>query len=141
MKLSFRVGSIPVRIHASILLTGVLLGIGSAGEDPARLVLWVAIVVASILNHEFGHALMGMSFGLKPEIDLYAMGGLTSWSQGRRLVWWRSVLVSVAGPGVGLFVAGVLIALFGVTSFFGYSGAGLYPPTNAFAYEARESAI
>lgn len=106
--MQFRLGSIPVRIHASFFVMAVLLG-ATGDRDPTRIAIWVGIVAASIFVHELGHAMMGRAFGLAPAIDLYAMGGLTSWPQGKEVSNGKRVAISLAGPGVGLAVAAVLM--------------------------------
>lgn len=107
--MQFRFGSIPVRVHASFFVMAVLLG-AVGGQEPVHIVISVAVVCASIFVHELGHAFMGRAFGLEPAVELYAMGGLTSFAPGRALPYGRRILISLAGPAVGLVVAGLLLA-------------------------------
>ncbi len=104
--MSFRIGSIPVRIHPWFWLTALLLG--GNFRDPRVIAIWIAIVFVSVLVHELGHAIAGMAFGLSPQIDLHGMGGTTSWATGRPLGHGRSIVVSVAGPLAGMSIALVL---------------------------------
>ncbi len=105
--MGFRIGSIPVRIQFSFFLIAIF--VSSSLERPDAIAVGVAVVFVSILLHELGHALMGKVFGLDPEISLGGMGGLTSWSTGRNLSHWKSILVSLAGPFTGFFAYGALI--------------------------------
>lgn len=105
--LSFRLFAIPVTIHPSFLLIAGLLGLSSG-----RLVLlfaWVGIVFFSILIHELGHALTARAFGAEVEIQLNAIGGLTSWSiDDGELGPGRRALVAAAGSGVGVLFGGMV---------------------------------
>jgi stage IV sporulation protein FB len=107
---SFRIGSIPVRIHATFFITSVFLSgaVSTRNIALAEVVTWMSVVLVSVMVHELGHAMMGKAFGLAPEIDLHGMGGTTSWQSGRRLTTLQSIAVSVAGPGVGLVLGGAL---------------------------------
>lgn len=98
--MSFRLGSIPVRIQPWFWLTALLLG-GNL-KDPRVIAMWVAIVFVSVLVHELGHAFAGIAFGLVPQIDLHGMGGTTSWVTGKPLGHGRSIVVSLAGPLLGI---------------------------------------
>ncbi|MEI7892241.1 MAG: site-2 protease family protein [Myxococcales bacterium] len=109
MTLAFRLGSIPVRIHGSFFLTTLLLAAGRMNQ-PKLLLIWTLIVLGSVLLHELGHAVAGHLFGLAPEIDLHAMGGTTSWTWGRGVSDGKSIAISLAGPAVGLVLAGVVLA-------------------------------
>lgn len=101
--MGFRLGSIPVKIHFSFFMTAVLLS--GRWNDPALVAEWAAVMLVSVMIHELGHALMGRAFGLAPRIDLHGMGGTTSWTQARGTITpAKSVLISVAGPGVGILV-------------------------------------
>jgi Zn-dependent protease len=105
---SFRLGSIPVRVHFSFLLVVAMLGAGSTGRS---LLAWVVVVFASVMLHELGHAVVGMTFGLAPQIDLVGLGGLTSWTGGRdELTTPKRVAISLAGPAVGVTIGVALKA-------------------------------
>ncbi len=102
----FRLAGFPVEIHPSFFILAVLLGLGAG--DVRLILLWVAVVFVSILTHELGHAIVGRSYGLQPQIRLYSMGGLTSWSSGRGLTPRQSILVSLSGPAAGLALGGLV---------------------------------
>jgi Zn-dependent protease len=103
----FHVGSIPVQVHPWFLLTAAMLGAGDSTQL-VPLVVWVAVVFVGVLLHELGHALAGKAFGLDPEIDLLAFGGLTSWRGGgkRGIGTAQRVAISVAGPFTGIAIGG-----------------------------------
>jgi Zn-dependent protease len=115
MDLNFRIARIPVHVAPTFFLTALFLG--GLGGDLGRAVVWVAVVFASVLAHELGHAAAGSLFGLRPTIDLHAMGGTTSWSGAsgasgaRRPSIARRVLISVAGPGAGFALAVVVLCV------------------------------
>jgi Zn-dependent protease len=100
--LRFRIGRIPVEVHPGHFLMAALLGYQALGSADARLVLWVAVVFVSVLLHELGHALMGRFFGYRPAIQLVWTGGFTQPNAGAPIPWHRDVLLTLAGPGLGL---------------------------------------
>jgi Zn-dependent protease len=102
---------IPIKIEPSFFVISALLGLSRA-RDLTLLLEWVVVVLVSILVHEFGHALVGRAFGLAPQIRLYQMGGLTSWTSGKQLSPLRHLAISLAGPAFG-FVFGGLVLLLG----------------------------
>ncbi len=125
--MELRLGSIPIKIHGSFLVVSLFLGMSE--RDPLKLALWVSVVLASVLVHELGHALMGKAFGLTPRIELQGMGGLTYFEAGRaELPTAKSIAVSLAGPFAGFLLAGVIVGL-------GHTGARLgHPfPRDAFS--------
>jgi Zn-dependent protease len=104
--LSFRLGKIPVRVLPSFFLTTLFWGL--TGTNLVVLMGWVAVVFASVLVHELGHAAVGLSFGLSPSIDLHGMGGTTSWSSPRDLTAGRRIAISLAGPAAGFSLAALV---------------------------------
>jgi Zn-dependent protease len=64
--------------------------------------------------HELGHALVGRAFGRQPRIELVALGGLTWWEQREPMSPGRSLLVSAAGPAVGIFIGTLAFVLMDV---------------------------
>ncbi len=105
--LKFPLFGIPVTIHPSFLLIAAFLGL--SGGDMARLVSWVGIVFVSILIHELGHALTARAYGAEVEIELNAIGGLTSWSApDEEMGPGRTALIAAAGSGVGVLFGGLV---------------------------------
>jgi Zn-dependent protease len=105
--MKIRILGIPIKIEISFLVMAVFLGILGRSE-PAFVVEWALVVFVSVLFHELGHALVGRSFGLTPSIQLYTMGGLTSWTENRRLSPIKSIAISLAGPGAGFLFGGII---------------------------------
>jgi stage IV sporulation protein FB len=123
----FSVAGVPVRIHPVFWLIAILLGF-SAG-DPVYIVIWVAVVLISILVHEFGHALAFRALGERSKVVLYGMGGLTipdsaAWGGLGRPAYSASqrVLISAAGPAAGFLLAAVVfvIAIAGILTMGGF---------------------
>jgi Zn-dependent protease len=104
--MQFRLFRIPIRVSPFFLLIAAYIGYANRPQgvdDILALVVTIPIVFFAVLAHELGHAFAGRAFGLAPQIDLHGFGGLTSWQgDGRRLTPWRSILVSFAGPLVGI---------------------------------------
>ncbi|MBX3231340.1 MAG: hypothetical protein KIT84_10380 [Labilithrix sp.] len=108
--MDFKIGKIPVQIQGRFFLMTLLLGLSE--RDPARLAVWVGVVLVSIVVHEMGHALMGMAFGYRPAIVLHGMGGHTSFGEGR----WtettgKSIAISFAGPLAGFVFAALIVGV------------------------------
>lgn len=111
--LAFAIAGIPVRVDATFWIVMGLFGFQRAsvrgGLDVTLLVEWVAMVFVGILVHELGHAVSFRSFGRRPNVTLYGMGGLTMaagpLTPGKRLV------TTLAGPGVGFALGGLALAL------------------------------
>jgi Zn-dependent protease len=96
----------PVRISPVFWVVALLLG---GSQPPEYAIVWVGAVLVSVLIHELGHAVLQRAFGGRPEIVLYAFGGYAS-AYGVRESWWRNILISLAGPFAGFFLAGVVWA-------------------------------
>lgn len=104
----FSLFGIPVRIHVSFWLVHGLIGLlfGVIGSWMVGLA-WVVCLLASMLLHELGHAVVGRCYGIEVEIfvtALYAGAPGASELFERR----QRVFVIAAGPGVQLIVAGAL---------------------------------
>src|SRR5438132_4296961 len=111
--LKFRLFGIPVLIEGWFWLSAVLLGGGMSArgpEDWKRIAVWTVVMFVSILVHEMGHALAGTYFGARPGIKLHGFGGLT-YLPGAHFSRSQSIVVSAAGPGAGLLLGFLVLAL------------------------------
>jgi Zn-dependent protease len=102
-----KVLGIPIKIEPSFLILSVFLA-SSRGLKPLLLLEWLVVVFISVLLHELGHALVARRFGLSPQITLYSMGGLTSWSEVKEIAPPKHLAISLAGPGAGFLLGGIL---------------------------------
>lgn len=114
---------IPVKVDVSFLIIGVLLA-SSRLANPVMLVEWLVVLFVSVLVHEFGHALTCRAFGLQPEVQLYGMGGLTSWREDREVSPPKRIAISLAGPFAGFFFGGLVFLLSRTTQIFHQSEFG-----------------
>lgn len=114
MSIEFRLLGIPVRIHLWFWLMALWLWTLNMAEGWAGLLVWVAVVLQGILMHELGHALVGRAFGRSPRIELVALGGITWWEQREPMSPGRNLVVSAAGPAVGIFVGSLSLVLMDV---------------------------
>ncbi|MFN8405410.1 MAG: site-2 protease family protein [Anaerolineales bacterium] len=114
--LRFSIAGIPVRVHPLFWLIALLLG--SSG-DLLQIVIWIFVVFVSIVVHELGHAFAFRWYGLRSQILLHFSGGLTipettPWGGGYASVAIgpvQQILISLAGPGAGFVLAGLIIAI------------------------------
>ncbi len=97
----------PLKINIGFFMMAGLLGMGLA--DLAEVVGWIGVVTVSVLLHELGHALAARRFGCKASIQLYAFGGLTSFTVSDQMTAGRRMLISLAGPGAGFVAGGVVL--------------------------------
>jgi Zn-dependent protease len=133
--LHFSLFGIPVRIAWTFWLMPLVLGYElvrlidrSVPNSPGPLVLMVMCVLgvlASLLIHELGHALMMRRYGLHAGIVLYHFGGLAiplaSHRPGRtarQLTPAANIAITAAGPFAQLAAAAIVI---GGLMWFGYS--------------------
>ncbi len=99
--LRFRLLGFPVTIGVDFLLITLIIGLGA--RPGVGILEWVVVVAVSLLIHELGHAFALSMYNIHPEIRLWGMGGLTI--SGFVLPPRKSILVSLAGPLVGIPVA------------------------------------
>jgi Zn-dependent protease len=128
----FRIGSIPVEVQASHLITSGVLALtfasssrpGLIGSMGFQVVSWMFIVFVSVLIHELGHAVASRAFGYQPSITLEWMGGHTRPNAPGPIPWNQDVLLTLAGPLFGL--------LLGVACYLGRRSLG--PQNEVLAY-------
>ena len=110
--MTVRLLGIPLRVKLSFVIVICLLGmplVRNVTVDPltllGRLGIWVAVVVVSVIIHELGHALLARRFGATVSMELWALGGLTSWKPGaRQITPIRRAAIAAAGSALGLVV-------------------------------------
>jgi len=107
-----RYAGIPVRAHWSMALVAVLFGTSLAtalGIIPGMIA--TVAFFASILAHEFGHALVARHYGVQTEsIDLWALGGVARLDRESPSPK-ADGLIALAGPAVSLLLGGATIGL------------------------------
>lgn len=106
--MDFRILGIPVRVQPVFLVITVVLAL-SRLSTPILLVSWIAVVFASVLLHELGHAMAFRALGHSSSIELHAMGGHTRAVAAMSPK--QDVFVSLAGPAVGLLLGGAIYLL------------------------------
>jgi len=95
-------GRIPIAIHPFFWLFAAMIGYFSSGSF-IGMAVWVGIIFFSVLIHEFGHALTAVAFKQKTQIQLVALGGLTTF-EGPKLRFWQQFLITFNGPLFGFFL-------------------------------------
>ncbi|MDE3045322.1 MAG: M50 family metallopeptidase [Verrucomicrobiota bacterium] len=95
-------GRIPVVIHPFFWLVAALIG-WINDQSLVGVMTWIGIVFFSVLFHEFGHALTAVAFRQKANIQLVALGGLTSYD-GPKLKFWQQFLIVLNGPLFGFLL-------------------------------------
>lgn len=94
----------PIRIHLSFLILMVLFI--DSGFSLTSILLWTAAIFLSVLLHELGHAATVRRLGGHVDrITIYALGGVTAWTErGSPLRGRQHFAIAAAGSGVGLLV-------------------------------------
>jgi Zn-dependent protease len=105
--LRFRLFGFPVTIGLDFFFIALLIGLQA--RPGVYILEWIAVVAVSILIHELGHAFALEHYGVHPEIRLWGLGGLTT--TGFVLPPRKSILVSLAGPLVGIPIAIAVMAI------------------------------
>jgi len=93
-------GSIPITIHPFFWLMAILIGWVN-GRSLVGMLIWGIVVFVSVLVHEFGHALTAVFFRQKAQIQLVALGGLTSY-EGPKLSFPKQFMIVLNGPLAGM---------------------------------------
>jgi len=119
-----RVAGIQLRIHITFLLliAWIAFAYYAQGGSPAAIggVLFILLLFACVVLHEFGHALAGKAFGINtPDITLLPIGGVARLERiPDEPV--QELVIAAAGPAV--------TALIALGAFIG-GGSWDYPPT------------
>ncbi|HSX38683.1 MAG TPA: site-2 protease family protein [Chlamydiales bacterium] len=95
-------GKIPIIIHPFFWVLSGFIG-WFYSKTLIGMLIWVGIIFFSVLIHEFGHALTAVFFKQKAQIQLVALGGLTSF-EGPKLRFWQQFLITFNGPLFGFFL-------------------------------------
>lgn len=114
-------GKIPITIHPFFWITAAIIGFLISGSFIGTLI-WIFVILVSILIHELGHASTAIAFGLKPQIELVALGGLT-YHKGEGLPFWKQFFIVLNGPIFGFILfllAWALLKLTGPTGTVRY---------------------
>src|ERR1051326_2764367 len=112
----FRIAGIQLRIHLTFLLLILWLAFGYYHEGGSAVavarVIFILLLFAGVVLHEFGHALAAKAFGINtPDITLLPIGGVARLERMPEEPV-QELIIAVAGPLVnvviaaGLFIAG-----------------------------------
>jgi len=103
--LRFSLGDIPVRVHFSFLLIGIL----APSTRVIDIIAWVVVVLVAVLLHELGHAVTAQRYGARPvTITLFALGGVTVYPVVATLTPGRRFVISAMGSVVGIVTGGLV---------------------------------
>src|SRR6202011_4656215 len=106
---------IEVRIHLSFLL---LLAFFWFQSGTFQSVLFILILFACVVLHEFGHAFAARAFGIQTrDITLYAIGGVARLNRIPDKPW-QELIVAIAGPLVNVVIAAALFLVTNVSAAF-----------------------
>lgn len=109
-----RLFGIETRVHASFVLVLLWAVLSSYGGGPAAVVYGLAFllaVFASVVAHEFGHALTARSFGISTrQILLLPIGGVAQ-IDGAHMPPREEFMVALAGPVVSFLLSGLFFAV------------------------------
>ena len=103
-------GIIPITIHPFFWLLAAMIGYLQS-QSILGTFIWAAVILVSVLFHEFGHALTALAFRQRSAITLFGMGGVTERVNQEPLKSWQEFLVVLNGPlfGFGLFFLSVYL--------------------------------
>jgi len=96
---------IGVSVRPAFWLMAGIYGWYAGDADPRRALVWVVVIGASLLAHEYGHALAMLAFGSGADIELQGFGGATVPRRRQDLATWKRCVITLAGCLTGLLVA------------------------------------
>jgi Zn-dependent protease/CBS domain-containing protein len=120
-----RIAGTVVRIHVTFLLFLVWIGASywrMGGRDAAlEGVLFMVLLFACVLAHEFGHILTARHYGIRtPDVTLWPIGGIASLERIPEKPR-EELVIAIAGPLVNVAIAAMLAVVLG----FGFGEAAL----------------
>lgn len=112
-----RVLGTEIRLHVTFLLLLAWIGVahGMQGGTAAALdgVLYIALIFACVLLHEFGHVIAARRYGITtPDITLLPIGGVARLERIPEKPS-EELVVALAGPAVNVAIAALLLLLLG----------------------------
>ena len=112
-----RIGATTVRVHLTFFLLLAWIGISAwqKGGAPAAAIsmLFIVLIFACVLLHEFGHILMARRFGIEtPDVTLLPIGGVARISRMPEKPT-QELAVAIAGPMVNVAIGFLLFLIIG----------------------------
>ncbi len=109
---SVRLLGVPIRLHFTfvlLLIFLIVIGLGS-NQSPASYSVFVLALIASVLLHEFGHAVVSAYYGIRTlEVVMYPIGGAARLERPAKP--WEEFWIAASGPVVNLVIGA---AIFGI---------------------------
>lgn len=104
-------GRIPIYIFPFFWFLILMIGWLNSASIVGTLI-WSAVILVSVLIHEYGHAVTALAFGQQAEINLVGLGGLTK-RQGPKLARWKEFIIVLNGPLAGFMIFIIAYQLIG----------------------------
>ncbi len=104
---AFRLLGVPVRLHFTFVLLLIYLivtGLGSPNQSGLSYAIYLVALFASVLAHEFAHAVVGSRYGIKTlEIVMFPIGGVSRLQRTAKPS--EEFWIAAAGPLTNLLIS------------------------------------